>query len=156
MATWTRWVDLKVVARSRNGSLIVWFDPWVGCVHDGQISSRVGCSWRSDWLRGGSFTGSWTRGGPIYFPVATLRTRDGLAEDEDKGWVNGVPSPCSAWGMGLLSLGVSLARMCFRWSVLVCVSRSLFVLSLLALSLSLSLSLRVSWVRKSFEGKRET
>ena len=146
VATWTWWVDLKVVARSRNGSLIVWFDPWVGCVHDGQISSGVGCSWRSDWLRGGSFTGSWTHGGPIYFPVATLRMRDGLVEDEGKGWigknegwVGGVPSPCSAWGIGLLSLGVSPVRMCFRWSVLVCVSRSLSVLSLLALSLSLSL-----------------
>ena len=73
----------------------------MGCAHGGQIGSGVGCSWRSDWLRGGSFTGSWT--GPIYFPVATLRRRDGLVEDEDKGWVGEdegwvgeVPSPCSA------------------------------------------------------------
>ena len=46
---------------------------------------------------------SWTHDGLIYFPMATLRTRDGLMEDKDKGWVsedegwvNGVPSPCSA------------------------------------------------------------
>ena len=91
VATWTWWVDLKVAARSRSGSLTGWFD------------LGVGCSWHFDWLRGGSFTGSWTHGGPIYFPVATLRMRDGLAEDEgkgwvgeDEGWVGGVPSPCSA------------------------------------------------------------
>nr|POE60856.1 hypothetical protein CFP56_39865 [Quercus suber] len=71
----------------------------VGCLHSGQIGSRVGCSWWSDWLRGGLFIGSWTHGGLIYFLVATLRTRDGSTKDEDKGWVSedegwvsGVPS----------------------------------------------------------------
>nr|POE58777.1 hypothetical protein CFP56_57488 [Quercus suber] len=67
----------------------------VGCSHGGQIGSGVGCSWRSDCLRVRSFTRSWTHGGPIYFSVATLRTRDGSTEDEDKGWVGGVPSHCS-------------------------------------------------------------
>ena len=60
MATWTRWVNLKVVARSRSGSLTGWSDLGVGCSHDGQIGSGLGCSWRSDWLRGRSFTGSVT------------------------------------------------------------------------------------------------
>ena len=65
-----------------------------------EIGSEVGCSWRSNWLRGGSFTRSWTHSGLIYFPVATLRMRNGSAEDEnkgwvgeDEGWVNEVPSP---------------------------------------------------------------
>ena len=35
----------------RNGS-VEWVVHWVG--------SGVGCSWRSDWPRGGSFTGSMT------------------------------------------------------------------------------------------------
>ena len=60
VATWTRWVDLKVAARSRSGSLPRWSDLGVGCSHGGQISSGVGCSWQSDWLRGGSFIGSVT------------------------------------------------------------------------------------------------
>ena len=60
MATWTRWVNLKVAARSRSGSLTGWSDLGVGCSHGGQIGSRVGCSWLSDWLRGGLFTGSVT------------------------------------------------------------------------------------------------
>ena len=96
VATWARWVDLKVAAQSRSGSLTGWFDIGVGCAHGGQIGLGVGCSWRSDWLKGGLFTGSWTHGGSIYFSVATLRTRDRTADDEDKGWVGGVPSPCSA------------------------------------------------------------
>ena len=103
VATWIWWVDLKVAARSRSGSLTGWFDLGVGCAHGGQIGSRVGCSWWSDRLRGGSFTRSWTHGGPVYFPMATLRTRDGSAEDKDKGWVGEdegwvgrVPSPCLA------------------------------------------------------------
>ena len=45
VATWTQWVDLKVAARSRSGSLTGWFDLGVGCTHDGQIGSGVGCSW---------------------------------------------------------------------------------------------------------------
>ena len=113
--------DMDMVGRSRSGSLIGWFDLGVGCAHGGQIDSRVGCSWQSNWLRGGSFTRSWTHSALIYFPVATMRTRDGSVEDmdkgwisEDEGWVGRVPSPCLAWGMGLLSLGMSLARMCFR------------------------------------------
>ena len=78
VATWTQWVDLKVVARSRSGSLAGWSDLGVGCSHGGQIGSRVGCSWRSDWLRGGSFTRS-------------VRIRDGSTEypllARLKGWV---------------------------------------------------------------------
>ena len=70
VSTWTRWVDLKVAARSRSGSLTGWFNLGVGCPHDGQINLGMGCSWWSDWLRGGSFTGSRTQGGLIYFPVA--------------------------------------------------------------------------------------
>ena len=70
VATWTCWVDLKVAARSRSRSLTRWFDLGVGCSHDGQINPVVGCSWRSDWLRGGLFTGSRTHDGLIYFPVA--------------------------------------------------------------------------------------
>ena len=31
LVTWTRWVDLKVVARSRSGSLTGWSDLGVGC-----------------------------------------------------------------------------------------------------------------------------
>ena len=132
-----------------------------------EIGSEVGCSWRSNWLRGGSFTRSWTHSGPIYFPVATLRMRDGSAEDEnkgwvdeDEGWVNEVPSPYLAWGMGLLSLGVSTARMCFRWSVFVCVSRSLSVLSSCSFSLSLfgclepGNHLKVKEKRKWFSGSK--
>ena len=88
VATWTRWVDLKVAARSRSGSLSGWFDLGVGCSHGGQIGLGVGCLWRSNWLRGGSFTRSRTHSGSIYFPMATLRTRDGLMEDKDKGWVS--------------------------------------------------------------------
>ena len=68
------------------------------------VRSRSGlCTRWTNQLRGGSFTGSWTHGGPIYFPMATLRTSDGLAKDKDKGWVgedegwvDGVPSLCSA------------------------------------------------------------
>ena len=70
VATWTCWVDLKMAARSRSRSLTGWFDLGVGCSHSGQINSVVGCSWWSDWLRGGSFTGSRTHGDLIYFPVA--------------------------------------------------------------------------------------
>ena len=70
LVTWTRWVDLKVAAQSRSGSLTGWFDLGVGCSHNGQIGLGVGCSWRSNWLRGGSFIRSWTHGGPIYFLVA--------------------------------------------------------------------------------------
>ena len=57
-------------ARSRSESLTGWFDLGVGCIHGGQIGLGVGCSWQSNWLRGGSFTGSRTHGGLIYFPVA--------------------------------------------------------------------------------------
>ena len=32
----------------------------MGCSHGGQIGLGVGCSWQSDWLKGGSFTGSVT------------------------------------------------------------------------------------------------
>ena len=42
----------------------------MGCSHSGQIDLGVGCSWRSNWLKGGSFIRSWTHGGPIYFLVA--------------------------------------------------------------------------------------
>ena len=42
----------------------------MGCSHGGQIDSGVGCSWRSNWLRDGSFTRSQTHGGLIYFAVA--------------------------------------------------------------------------------------
>jgi len=42
VATWTRWVNLKVAARSRSGSLAGWSDLGVGCSHGGQIGSRVG------------------------------------------------------------------------------------------------------------------
>ena len=70
LVTWTRWVDLKVAAQSRSGSLTGWFNLGVCCSHNGQIGLGVGCSWRSNWLRGGSFIRSWTHGGPIYFLVA--------------------------------------------------------------------------------------
>ena len=52
------------MGRSLGGSI------GVGCLHSGKIGLGVGCSWRSDWLRGGSFTGSWTHGGLIYFSMA--------------------------------------------------------------------------------------
>ena len=89
--TWTRWVDLKVVARSRSGSLIGWFDLEVGCSHDGQIGSGVGCSWRFDWLRSGSFTGLVTmRNGSAEWDVS-VRMRDGSAKyplpARLEGWV---------------------------------------------------------------------
>ena len=46
---WTRWVDLKVVARSRSGSLTRWVDQFMG-------------SWRDlTGGRGGSI-GGWVRG----------------------------------------------------------------------------------------------
>ena len=70
VATWTWWVDLKVADRSRSGSLTGWFNLGVGCSHGGQIDSGVGCSWRSSWLRDGSFTRSQTHSGLIYFAVA--------------------------------------------------------------------------------------
>ena len=86
VATWTWWVDLKVVARSRSGSLTGWSDLGMGCSHSGQIGSRVGCSWRSDRIRGGLFWigdhEEWVGG------VGWV--------GEDEGWVGGVPSPCSA------------------------------------------------------------
>ena len=134
VATWTQWVDLKVAAQSRNGSLTRWFNLGVGCSHSGQNGLGVGCSWQFDWLRG------WV----IHWVSDDEEWVAGIGwVSVDEGWVSGVPSPCSAWGIGLLSLGMSPTRICFKWIVLVCVSRSLSVLSLLALSLSLSLSLGV-------------
>ena len=80
VATWTRWVDLKVVARSRSGSLIGWSDLEVGCSHDGQIGSGIGCSWPFDWLRSGSFTGLVTmRNGSAEWD-GSVRMRDGSAK----------------------------------------------------------------------------
>ena len=80
VVTWTQWIDLKVAARSRNGSLAGWFNLGVGCSHDGQISSGVGCSWQSDWLRGGSFIGLVTmrNGSPEWDGL--VRMRDGSTE----------------------------------------------------------------------------
>ena len=67
-ATWTQWVDLKVVARSRSGSLPGWSD------------LGVGCSWQFDWLRGGSFTGLVTmRNGSAEWD-GSVRMRDGSAK----------------------------------------------------------------------------
>ena len=91
VATWTRWVDLKVVARSRSGSLIGWSDLEVGCSHDGQIGSGIGCSWRFDWLKSGSFTGLVTmRNGLAKWDVS-VRMRDGSAKyplpNQLEGWV---------------------------------------------------------------------
>ena len=70
VATWTWWVDLKVAAQSRSGSLTRWSDLGGGCSHGGQIGLGVGCLWRSNWLRGGSFTRSRTHSASIYFPMA--------------------------------------------------------------------------------------
>ena len=39
---WMRWVDLKMAAQSRSGSLIGWVDLGMGCSHGGQLGSRVG------------------------------------------------------------------------------------------------------------------
>ena len=46
----------------------------------GQIGSGVGCSWQSDWLRGGSFIGLVTmrNGSPEW--DGSVRMRDGSAE----------------------------------------------------------------------------
>ena len=44
VATWTWWVDLKVAAQSRSGSLTGWSDLGGGCSHGGQIGSGVGRS----------------------------------------------------------------------------------------------------------------
>ena len=80
VATWTWWVDLKVAARSRSGSLIGWSNLGMGCSHDGQIGSGVGCSWRFDWHRGGSFTGLvMMRNGSAEWD-GSVRMRDGSAE----------------------------------------------------------------------------
>ena len=94
VATWTWWVDLKVAARSRSGSLTGWSDLGMGCSHDGQIGSGVGCSWRSDWLRGGSFTGSVTmRNGSAEWD-GSVRMRDGSIGS----WVRGVILPVDEVG----------------------------------------------------------
>ena len=97
VAIWTWWVDLKVVALSRSGSLTGWSDLGVGCSHGGQIGSKVGCSRRSDWIRDGSFTGSVTmRNGSAEWDGlsewdGSVRMRDGLVEypllARLKGWV---------------------------------------------------------------------
>ena len=79
VATWTRRVDLKVVARSRSGSLSGWFDLGVGCSHGGQIGLGVGCSWRSNWLRGRSFTRSVTMRNGLTQWDGSMRMRDGSA-----------------------------------------------------------------------------
>ena len=47
-----------------------WLDLGVGCSHNGQIGSGVGCSWWSDWLRDESFTAWRAHDGLIYFPMA--------------------------------------------------------------------------------------
>ena len=80
---------------------------------------------------------------------------------EDEGWVGGVPSPCSAWGMDLLSLGVSPARMCFGGVCLfVFLDHSLYSLFLLFLTLSLfgclesGNHLKVKEKRKWFSGSK--
>ena len=79
VATWTQWVDLKVAARSRSGSFTGWSDLGVGCSNGGQIGVGVGCSWRSNWLRGGLFTESVTM-------------RNGSAE-----WDGSAEYPLLAW-----------------------------------------------------------
>ena len=91
VATWIWWVDLKVAARFRSGSLIGWSDLGVGCSHGGQIGFGVGCSWRSDWLRGGSFTGLVTmRNGSAEWD-GLVRMKDGSAKypllARLEGWV---------------------------------------------------------------------
>ena len=68
VATWTQWVDLKVAARSRSGSLPGWSDLGVGCL------------WRSDWLRDGSFTGLVMMRNGSAKCDGSVRMRDGSAK----------------------------------------------------------------------------
>ena len=91
VATWTRWVNLKMAARSRSGSLTGWSDLGVGSSHGGQIGSGVSCLWLSDWLKGGSFTGLVTmRNGSTEWD-GSVRMKDGSAEytllARLEGWV---------------------------------------------------------------------
>ena len=63
----------------------------MGCSHGGQIGSGVGCSRRSNWHRGGSFTGLMTmRNGSAEWNES-VRMRDGSVEyhllARLEGWV---------------------------------------------------------------------
>ena len=159
VATRTRWVDLKVAAWSRSGSLTGWFDLGVGCTHGRQIGSGVGCSWRSDWLRGGSFTGHgltmvwsifrwlpWERGMDWW----RTRTRDGLVRMRDGSTEYPLLARLEGW---VFFLWVWVQRGCVSSGVCLFVFLDHFLYSLFLLFLSLSS--RVSWVRISFKGKRK-
>ena len=124
VATWTWWVDLKVAARSRSGSLTGWSDLGMGCSHDGQIGSRVGCSLRSGSGVGRSL-GRWRWG---------MGRRSGMGR---WGWRMGRRSTLSLLGLrdGSYFSGCESSKDGSSCSIRTHV---------FSLSLSLSLSLRVS------------